>query len=49
LEQQPEAVLNALYAHLEPMHTDEQQAPVRRSHRYFSQRLDQLGYRNAIE
>jgi hypothetical protein len=48
-EQQPEAVLGALYAHLEPPHTDDEQAPVRRCHRYLAQRLDQLDYRAAIE
>lgn len=48
-QQQPEAVLRELYGHLEPAQTEEEQAPVRRCHRYLSQRLDQLDYQSAIE
>jgi hypothetical protein len=48
-EQQPEAVLSAVYAHLEPAHIDDEQAPVRRCHRYLAQRLDQLDYQGAIK
>jgi hypothetical protein len=47
--QQPEAVLGALYAHLEPPHIDDEQAAVRKCHRYLAQRLDQLDYQGAIE
>jgi len=47
--QQPDAVLHALHAHLEPAHTDDEQAPVRRCYRYLSQRLHQLDYRGAID
>ncbi len=48
-DQQPDAVMNALHAQLEPAQTADDQAPVRRCHRYLSQRLHQLDYRSAIE
>jgi hypothetical protein len=48
-DQQPDAVLLALHAHLEPAQTDDEQAPVRRCHRYLVQRLHQLDYRSAID
>lgn len=48
-DQQPEAVLQALHAHLEPALTDDERAPVRRCHRYLVQRLHQLNYRDAID
>jgi hypothetical protein len=37
-----------LQPHLEPVEADEPQAPVRRCHRYLSQRLEQLDYQSAI-
>lgn len=48
-EQQPEAALRTLYAHLEPVDTEDEFAHVRRCYRYLSQRVDQLNYRDAIE
>ena len=43
-----DAVLDALQPHLEPPDTDEEHAPVRRCHRYLSQRLQHLDYQSAI-
>jgi Uncharacterised protein family (UPF0236) len=48
-DHQPEAVLHALREHLEPAQTDDEQAPIRRCHRYLSQRVHQLDYRGAID
>lgn len=41
-------LLNELQAHLEPPHTPDEDAPVRRCYRYLSQRQDQLDYEGAI-
>lgn len=46
--EQPDAVVQALHAHLEPADTEEDQAPVRRCHRYLCQRLNQLDYKGAL-
>ena len=48
-DQQADAVLNALHAQLEPAQTEDDDAPVRRCHRYLVQRLHQLDYQGAIE
>ena len=48
-DQHTDAVLNALHDHLEPAQTEDDQAPVRRCHRYLIQRLQQLDYRSAID
>ncbi len=48
-DHRPDALLQTLHEHLEPAHTDDDQAPVRRCHRYLSQRLDQLDYKDAID
>ena len=45
---QAEVVLATLQAHLEPAEVPEAQAPVRRCHRYLSQRRDQLDYPGAL-
>lgn len=42
------ALLNELQANLEPLDTPEELAPVRRCHRYLSQRQNQLDYEGAI-
>lgn len=46
---QPNAVLGALYPHLEDQTIEDSQAPVRACYRYISNRLDQLDYKTAIE
>lgn len=46
--QQADAVLAALYDHLEPADTDDEHAAVRKCYRYLSQRLLQLDYQGAI-
>jgi hypothetical protein len=46
--EQPDEVVQALHAHLEPADTEEDQAPVRRCHRYLCQRLNQLDYKGAL-
>jgi hypothetical protein len=43
-----ESVLQALAPHLEAPGVDDDQAPVRRCHRYLSTRRDQLNYREAL-
>lgn len=43
-----ELLLDDLQEHLEPPQTLDDDAPVRRCHRYLSQRLDQLDYEGAI-
>lgn len=42
-------VIETLNAHLETGEVDTTEAPVRRCHRYLSQRIPQLDYQNAIE
>ena len=42
------SLLNELQANLEPTHTADEDAPVRRCYRYLSQRQDQLDYEGAI-
>jgi hypothetical protein len=46
--QGPKRVIEALCPHLESSSVTEQEAPVRRCHRYLSQRLSQLNYRDAL-
>lgn len=41
-------VINELKPHLEPEELPDEQAPVRRAHRYMSRRIDQLDYAGAI-
>lgn len=43
-----ELLLDDLSGHLEPQQTPDEDAPVRRCHRYLSQRQDQLDYEGAI-
>ena len=43
-----ELLLDDLSGHLEPQQTRDEDAPVRRCHRYLSQRYDQLDYERAI-
>lgn len=47
-DQQPDAVLRALHAHLEAATTQDEQAPVRKCYRYLSERVHQLDYQGAI-
>jgi hypothetical protein len=47
--QDAQAVLEALSPHVEAISVPEPDAPVRRCHRYLSQRLGQLDYRNTLE
>ena len=41
-------VLRALTGHIEPSETDDDKAPVRKCHRYLSERRTQLNYRDAL-
>jgi len=43
------AVLAALLPHMEPLSIEDQDAPVRRAHRYLQNRRNQLDYQGAIE
>jgi hypothetical protein len=43
-----DSVLAALAPHIEAAKTDDDQAPVRRCHRYLSERRNQLNYRDAL-
>lgn len=45
---QIDEVIGALHAHLETAAVDDTEAPVRRCHRYLSQRMPQLDYQNAL-
>jgi len=47
-ENQHPQVISELHARLEPDSVLEEQAPVRRAHRYLSKRTDQLDYKSAI-
>lgn len=47
--QQANAVLQELQTHLEPPAVHDSEAPVRQCHRYFSNRLEQLNYQDAIK
>ncbi len=43
------AVLAALLPHIEPLSIEDQDAPVRKAHRYLQNRRNQLDYQGAIE
>jgi len=45
----PERVIKTLKAYLEPITVTEPDAPVRKAHRYLSNRIDQLDYAGAIK
>jgi hypothetical protein len=42
-------VIHELFEHLEPKHLPDEESPVRRAHRYLSNRTDQIDYKSTIE